>query len=149
MPIWVDADACPTAMREMIIRAAERTAIHVTFVANQYIPLPASAYAHSRQVEQGFDVADHYIVSQVQQGDLVITQDIPLAAAVIDAGASVINTRGERLTQENIRGRLNMRDFMDTLRNSGVQTSGPAPIGPQQKQAFAKQLDIWLTQRQR
>lgn len=149
MQIWVDADACPVAMREMIVRAAHRTQIQATFVANQFIRLPPSPYASARQVEKGFDVADNQIVADAVAGDLVITQDIPLADEVIEKGVTVINTRGELLTKENIRARLNIRDFMETMRSSGVHTGGPAPLGPQQKQAFANQLDKWLVKAQR
>lgn len=141
MNIWVDADACPVAVKEMIFRAANRAQIQTTFVANQRIPVPPSKYLKSVQVASGFDVADDEIVKRCIAGDLVITSDIPLAAEVIEKDAQALSSRGELYTKGNIGGRLNMRDFMDTMRASGVQSGGPPPLGPREKQEFANQLD--------
>jgi len=141
MQIWVDADACPKAVKQILFRAAERKEISVTLVANQFLTTPPSPLIKSVQVEQGFDVADNYIVSKMDLGDLVITQDIPLAAEVIEKGGTALHPRGELFTKENIRQRLSMRDFMETLRNSGVDTGGPASFSQADKQQFANQLD--------
>jgi len=141
MKIWVDADACPVVIKDILFRAAERTQIIVTLVANQYISVPKSMYIKSVQVPQGFDVADNEIVQRLAKGDLVITSDIPLAAEVIEKGAKALSPRGELYTKNNIRGRLNMRDFMDSLRSSGVDTGGAAPLNHNDRQAFANQLD--------
>ncbi len=143
--IWVDADACPVAIKEMLIRAAKRTGIQLTFVANQSISLPPAHNIKSIQVSSGFDVADNWIVTQTQSGDLVITQDIPLADEVISKGALAIGPRGQIYTRENIKSRLNMRDFMETMRSSGIHSGGPAPLNQQDKQNFANQLDRWLS----
>ena len=143
--IWVDADACPVAVKEMLIRAAKRTGIQVTFVANQNIALPPLKNLKSIQVSSGFDVADNWIVQETQCGDLVITQDIPLADEVITKGAIAIGPRGQKYTRENIKSRLNMRDFMETMRSSGVHSGGPSPLNQQDKQNFANQLDRWLS----
>jgi len=144
--IWVDADACPRAIREILFRAAVRREIPLTLVANHLLPVPKSPWITSRQVEQGFDVADATIARQVASGDLVITSDIPLAAEVIEKGAVVISPRGERFTPDNVRQKLNMRDFMETMRSSGVVTGGPAAPGDREKQAFANALDRYLAQ---
>lgn len=149
MSIWVDADACPNVIKEVLYRAADRTATTVTFVANQFLRVPPSPYLRTLQVPAGFDVADNEIVRRVQPGDLVITADIPLAAEVIDKGAAALNPRGERYSPATIRERLTMRDFMDTLRSSGVQTGGPATMSPRDRQQFANELDSWLTQQKR
>ncbi|MFY0676129.1 MAG: YaiI/YqxD family protein [Neptuniibacter sp.] len=141
MQIWVDADACPKAVKQILFRAAERKEVSVTLVANQFLATPPSPLIKSVQVEQGFDVADNYIVSKMDPGDLVITQDIPLAAEVIEKGGTALHPRGELFTKENIRQRLSMRDFMETLRNSGVDTGGPASFSQADKQQFANQLD--------
>ena len=146
MQIWVDADACPGAVKEILFRAAQRTGVALTLVANQPLKTPPVAHIRAIQVPGGFDVADNAIVDRVAQGDLVITADIPLAAAVLERGAHALNPRGERYTQDNIRERLGMRDFMDTLRSSGVQTGGPAAFGPRDRQAFANGLDRFLAQ---
>lgn len=148
MQIWVDADACPGPVKEILFRAAQRTGVALTLVANQPLKTPPAAHIRAIQVPGGFDVADNAIVDRVAQGDLVITADIPLAAAVLERGAHALNPRGERYTQDNIRERLGMRDFMDTLRSSGVQTGGPATFGPRDRQAFANGLDRFLAQRQ-
>lgn len=142
--IWVDADACPKVIKEILFRAANRVEIQVTLVANQPLQVPRSRYIRSVQVGAGFDVADNHIVQQLEKGDLVITADIPLAAEVIDKGGLAINPRGELYTKDNIRQRLNMRDFMDSLRSSGVDTGGPAPFSQADRQAFANQLDRLL-----
>jgi len=145
MKIWVDADACPVVIKEIIFRAAERTRTQVTLVANQYIATPRSHYIHSIQVSQGFDVADNEIVKRMVPGDLVITADIPLASDVIDKGGHALNPRGEMYTTDNIKSRLSMRDFMETLRASGVDTGGPAALNQSDRKAFANQLDRFLT----
>lgn len=148
MTIWVDADACPGVIKEILFRAAERTGTRVTLVANQPVRTPPSKLVDSLQVSSGFDVADDEIVRRVEPGDLVITADIPLAAEVMEKGGHALNPRGELYTKDNIRVRLNMRDFMDTMRSSGVQTGGPPPLGQREKQAFANHLDRLLQQRQ-
>ena len=142
--IWVDADACPVAIKETIFRAAIRTKTETTLVANQYMKTPGSPFIRSLQVMQGFDVADNEIVNRVTSGDLVITSDIPLADEVISKGALALSPRGELFTKENIKSRLNIRDFMETMRSSGVQTGGPAAINQSDKKQFAGQLDKWL-----
>jgi len=142
--IWVDADACPNVIKEILFRAANRVGIQVVLVANQPIPVPRSRYIRSVQVGAGFDVADNHIVQQLAEGELVITADIPLAAEVIAKGCLALNPRGELYTEENIRQRLNMRDFMDSLRSSGVDTGGPASFSKADRQAFANQLDRLL-----
>lgn len=144
MQIWVDADACPKVVKEILFRAAERKQVQVTLVANQYLATPPSPLIKAVQVEQGFDVADSYIVSKMAGGDLVVTQDIPLASEVIDKKGVAINPRGELYTPENIRQRLSMRDFMETLRSSGVDTGGPAAFSQTDRQTFANQLDRFL-----
>jgi uncharacterized protein YaiI (UPF0178 family) len=145
--IWVDADACPVAIKEILFRAAQRAQVHVTLVANHALRTPSSPYIRSIQVPGGFDVADNEISGQVVPGDLVVTQDIPLAAAVIDKGALAIHPRGELYTTDTIKQRLSMRNFMEELRGAGVDTGGPAALHPRDKQAFANQLDRWLAQR--
>ena len=149
MKIWVDADACPVAIREILFKAAERTGVETTLVANQPIRVPRSRVIRSQPVPSGFDVADHEIVRRAVAGDLVITADIPLAAEVIDQGAAALSPRGERYTRENIRSRLNMRDFMETLRGSGVHTGGPPALGQPERQQFANELDRLLARRDR
>ncbi len=136
MKIWVDADACPNVIKEILFRAADRTKVNVTLVANQYIRVPPSPFIRSTQVEQGFDVADNYIVQQAEAGDLIITADIPLADEVITKGAHALNPRGEMYTKDTIKQRLQMRDFMETMRSSGVQTGGPAPLSQADRQNF-------------
>ena len=146
MQIWVDADACPNVIKEILFRAADRVAVQVTLVANQAIQVPRSRHIRSIQVAAGFDVADNYIVQQAKAGDLVITADIPLASEAIDKGCLALNPRGELYTTENIRQRLNMRDFMDTMRSSGVDTGGPPAFSKADRMAFANQLDRLLAQ---
>ncbi|WP_266160551.1 YaiI/YqxD family protein [Dyella silvatica] len=145
--IWVDADACPVVIKEILFRAAEREQVAVTLVANQWLRTPPSRFIRSIQVPAGFDVADNEIVQRAAAHDLVVTQDIPLAALVIEKGALAINPRGELYTPETIAQRLTMRNFMDELRGSGVDTGGPAAFHPRDRQAFANQLDSWLTRR--
>ena len=148
MQIWVDADACPKAIKDILYRAAERTRTSVTLVANQYLQTPPSRYIKFLQVQSGYDIADNEIVKRLSAGDLVITGDIPLANDALNKGAHALNPRGERYTSENIKQRLNMRDFMDTLRASGVDTGGLAAMSQRDVQAFANQLDSFLTQTQ-
>lgn len=140
----MDADACPRVIRDTLFRAADRAQIQVILVANQAISVPGSRFVRSVQVGSGFDVADDYIVQQWEAGDLVITADIPLAAEVVERGCFALNPRGEMYTAQNVRQRLNMRDFMDTLRGSGLATGGPPPLSQQERQAFANQLDRFL-----
>ncbi len=147
MKIWVDADACPVVNKDILCRAAERTKVIITFVANQFIRLPPSRYLKFIQVARGFDVADNEIVQRVEAGDLVITGDIPLAAEIVDKGAIGLNHRGELYTAQNIKEFLNMRDFMDTLRSSGIETGGPSALSQSDRQAFANHLDKLLTSR--
>lgn len=146
MKIWVDADACPVVIKDILFRAARRTETHMTLVANQPLSVPRSPFIKTLQVGAGFDVADNEIVRRLAAGDLVITADIPLAAEVIAKGGHALNPRGERYTRETIGARLNMRDFMDTLRASGVQTGGPAAISQADRQEFANALDRFLAQ---
>ena len=146
MKIWVDADACPVVVKEILYRAADRTGVELTLVANQALSTPSSKNITTLQVPQGFDVADDEIVLRCSAGDLVITSDIPLAAEVIDKGAHALSPRGELHTKENIGARLNMRDFLDTMRSSGVEMSGgPAAFSQRDKQDFANNLDRFLT----
>ena len=145
MKIWVDADACPAVIKEILFRAAERRQVPVTLVANQPIRIPPSRFISMLQVASGFDVADNEIVRRVEAGDLVITADIPLAAEVIGKGAHALNPRGELYSVNNIRERLNMRDFMDTMRASGIHTGGPPALSQSDRQAFANHLDRFLT----
>lgn len=146
MQIWVDADACPNVIKEVLFRAADRTATLTTLVANQSLKVPPSRFIRTLRVAAGFDVADNEIVRRVEPGDLVVTADIPLAAEVIEKGAVALNPRGERYTPDTIRERLNMRDFMDTMRASGIQTGGPATLSQRDRQQFAGELDKWLRQ---
>jgi len=141
MDIWVDADACPVVIKEILFRAAERTEVPVTLVANQPMRVPGSRFIKALQVSSGFDVADNEIVRRSAAGDLVITSDIPLAAEVIDKGATALSPRGELYTKENIKGRLNMRDFLDTMRSSGMETGGPPALSQTDRQQFANHLD--------
>ena len=142
--IWVDADACPKAIKEILYRAANRTGIPLVLVANHALSVPRSRVIRSVQVQAGLDVADNYIAQRAQGGDLVITADIPLAADVVEKGCTALNPRGTLYTAENIREALNMRDFMDTLRGAGVQTGGPAALSQADRQQFANQLDRLL-----
>ncbi|MES1940549.1 hypothetical protein T5B8_09906 [Salinisphaera sp. T5B8] len=144
MNIWVDADACPVVIKDMLFRASRRTGVMVTLVANQPIRVPRSPTITTLQVGAGFDVADNEIVKRVAPGDLVITADIPLAAEVIEKQAIALDPRGELYTRDNIRARLTVRDFMDGLRGAGVDTGGPPPFSQNDRHAFAKQLDRLL-----
>jgi uncharacterized protein YaiI (UPF0178 family) len=147
MHIWVDADACPGVIKEILFRAAERAQIMTTLVANQLLRVPASPFIRALQVPAGFDVADNRIAQEVRPGDLVITADIPLAAQVIEREGFALNPRGEFYTRDNIRERLTMRNFMEELRGSGVDISGPSSFSQSDRQAFAAQLDRFLARR--
>lgn len=144
MKIWVDADACPGVIKEILFKASQRTKIHMTLVANHALRVPPLEWITFLQVQSGFDVADNEIVNRLSPGDLVITSDIPLAAEVIQKGASALNPRGTFYTSDNIRQHLNMRDFMDTLRGSGVDTGGPSSMTTNERREFANQLDRFL-----
>ena len=144
MQIWVDADACPGVIKEIIFRAAERLKIQTILVANQMLRTPPSRYIRAIQVPSGFDVADRHIVDQLAPGDLVITADIPLASGVIARGAHALNPRGELYTTANIQERLTMRNFMEELRSAGIETGGPAALGQADRQAFGNALDRFL-----
>jgi uncharacterized protein len=145
MHIWVDADACPVVIRDILFRAAERTGVAVTLVANQPIKTPPFPHIRALVVKAGFDVADNEIVRRVEAGDLVITSDIPLAAEAIEKGALALSPRGELLTAGNVRPRLNMRDFLDTMRSSGIHSGGPPPMSQRNRQDFANHLDTLIT----
>ncbi len=144
MAIWIDADACPNVVKEILFRAAQRTKIPLVLVANQAIRTPPSPYITSVQVSAGFDVADNHIVQHISQGDLVITADIPLAAEVVEKEAIALNPRGEKYTKENIKQRLTMRNFMEEMRSTGQASGGPPPLNQQDRQAFANALDRYL-----
>ncbi|MDR6936059.1 YaiI/YqxD family protein [Luteibacter sp. 3190] len=147
MRIWVDADACPNVIKDILFRAAEREQVETTLVANQWIRTPPSRFVKSIQVPGGFDVADDEIVRRVEPGDLVVTQDIPLASFAIEKGALALHPRGETFTKDTIAARLSMRNFMEELRGAGVDTGGPAAMHPRDRQAFANELDKWLARR--
>ena len=144
MTIWVDADACPGVIKDMLYRAAQRTSLQLTLVANRALQVPRSPWISMVQVPRGFDVADNHILEMAAAGDLVITADIPLAAAVVDKGASALNPRGELYTRDNVQGLPDMRNFMDTLRSSGVETGGPPALSNNDRQAFAAELNRWI-----
>lgn len=148
MKIWVDADACPAVIKEILYRAANRAQVPLTLIANQMLRVPPSPWIQALQVPSGFDVADRRIVQESEAGDLVITADVPLAAQVIAKGAVVIDPRGELLNEHNIQERLTMRNFMEGLRSSGVETGGPAALSSADRQAFGNQLDRLLARRQ-
>jgi uncharacterized protein YaiI (UPF0178 family) len=149
MKLWVDADACPNVIKTILFRAAERVQIECILVANRPVAVPPSKWISRIVVSSGFDEADGHIVEKIQRDDIVVTADIPLASDCVDKGATAINPRGELYTKENIRQRLNMRDFMETMRTSGVQTGGPPPFSQQDRMAFANSLDRLLAQRAR
>ncbi len=149
MTIWIDADACPVAVREIVLRAGQRTNTALVFVANSPLPIPRRALIKTVQVAQGFDVADNYISQHAQVKDLVITQDIPLAAEIVEQGITALNPRGELYTVENIRQRLAMRNLSEELRNIGQLSGGPNKFGDKEKQAFANALDRWLQKNKR
>lgn len=144
MEIWVDADACPAVIKEILFRAARRTQVRLTLVANQPIRVPSSSNIRAIQVEPGFDVADDEIVTRCRAGDLVITSDIPLAAQVLDKGAFALSPRGEMFSVNDIQSRLTMRDFLETMRASGVVTGGPAALSQNDRKLFAGHLDSLL-----
>ncbi len=144
MKIWVDADACPVVIKEILFRAAERTKTEIILVANHSIHTPASRYIRFLHVPSGFDVADNEIVKRLEPNDLVITSDIPLAAEVIENGGQALSPRGELYSPETIKTRLSMRDFMETLRETGVNTGGPSALNQKDRQAFANHLDRLL-----
>lgn len=144
--IWVDADACPAVIKDILFRAAERVGVETTLVANHGLRTPPSRFISAIQVPHGLDVADSVIVERVQAGDLVVTQDIPLAALVLEKQAVALNPRGDLYTPDNMAERLSMRNFMEELRGAGVQTGGPPPLNARDRQAFAAQLDRWLAQ---
>lgn len=144
MTVWVDADACPKPIKTILFRAAQRSQVQLTLVANQAMQTPPSKYIQSIQVSQGFDVADNEIVRRVQEGDLVITSDIPLADELIAKGAQALSPRGEMFSPNSIKAKLNMRDFMDTMRSSGIHTGGPAQLSDSDKREFANALDRYL-----
>lgn len=148
MQIWVDADACPVVIKEILYRAAERAKVKTIFVANKLLRLPPSPYLHAIQVAADFDVADNKIVQELNTGDLVITADIPLASEVIEKNAHALNPRGEFYSRENIQERLTMRNFMEELRASGVETAGPNVFSTADRKAFAGQLDRFLAKQQ-
>lgn len=145
MKIWVDSDACPVVIKDILFRAAERTGVTLTLVADQPQRIPPSRCIKFIRVASGLDVANNEIVKRLSLGDLVITSDIPLAAEVIEKGGYALNPRGELYTADNIKSCLNMRDFMDTLRSSGIDTGGPSAISQSDRQSFANQLDTFLT----
>jgi uncharacterized protein YaiI (UPF0178 family) len=145
MKIWVDADACPIVIKEILFRASMRTGIKLTLIANQRINVPNSPHIRMIQVASGFDVADNEIVNRVEPGDLVITSDIPLAAEVVNKEGLILSPRGERLTKDNIGARLNMRDFLESMRASGVDTGGPSALSQGDRKTFADQLDKLLS----
>lgn len=147
MAIWCDADACPKPIKEILFRAAVRTQIELTLIANRLLAVPQSPWIRSLQVPKGFDVADNEILLRVVTGDLVVTADIPLASEVIAKGARVLTPRGESYDAGSIAAALTMRDFMDTLRSSGVETDGPAAFSASDQREFARQLDRYLTKR--
>jgi uncharacterized protein len=144
MQIWVDADACPSVIKEMLYRAADRVKVHVVLVANRPLRTPPSPWIRSITVARGFDVADDHIASALAPGDLVVTADIPLAAAVVERGGFALNPRGEFYSRDNVRELLDMRNFMDALRSSGIDTGGPTAFSHADRQAFANQLDRFL-----
>lgn len=143
--IWVDADACPNVIKEILFRAANRARIELTLVANQYIQAPKSAFIKSMRVEKGFDVADNHIIELARPGDLVVTADIPLADGAIKKGATALNPRGELYTEDNIAQRLSMRNFMEELRSSGEITGGPSTLSQADRHKFANELDRFLS----
>ena len=144
MKIWVDADACPVVIKDILFKAGERTGVLLTLVANKPLRIPASPYIKFLQVSSGRDVADKEIINRLEAGDLVITADIPLAAEVVEKGGLALNPRGEMYTTENIKERLSTRDFLDTLRSSGIDTGGPSALSKRDRQLFANHLDQLL-----
>lgn len=149
MRIWVDADACPNVIKEVLYRAAQRRSVPLTLVANATLSVPRSPFIDTIRVMRGFDEADHEIVRQVEPGDVVITADIPLADRIVAKGAVGLNPRGDVYTEENVKEALSVRNLMDELRSNGMESGGPPPIGPRDRQAFANQLDRLLTRQGR
>jgi len=147
LTIWVDADACPKAVKEVLFRASLRTKTHIILVANSFLAIPPSPFIRTIKVEHGFDVADNYIVCHLKAGDLVITADIPLAAEVIAKEARALNPRGELYTPHNIKQTLGVRNMMEQLRSSGLITGGPSSFGMKEKMAFANALDRILAKK--
>ncbi len=147
MEIWVDSDACPVAIKQILFKASRRTGVKLTLVANHPQSVPNNENIRLQLVDKGFDVADNFIVKNVVERDIVVTSDIPLAAEVIELGALAINPRGELYTEDTIRSRLNMRDFMEVMRTSGLASGGPARLGAKEKQQFANNLDTLLAKR--
>ncbi len=147
MKIWIDADACPRAIKDVICRAAERVQCEALFVANQSLSMPPGRFTRSIQVEKGFDVADNYLLQHAEAGDIAITSDIPLAAELLKKGVAILTSRGESLNDNNIRQRLSMRNFMEELRSSGEQHGGPPPLSLADRQKFANALDRWLAKK--
>lgn len=147
MQIWVDADACPAVIRDILFRAADRTGVRMTLVANKPTRVPVAPNLRFMQVPKSFDAADKRIVELMEQGDLVVTADVPLAAAAIEKGGTALNPRGELYTKENVRERLSVRNFLDELRSGGVNTGGPPALSQRERQIFANQLDTWLAKR--
>ncbi len=147
MRVWLDADAAPGAVKEILVRASLKRDVEMVFVANHWIPQPKSFRISVVTVSSGADVADDYIAERCEEGDLVITADIPLAARAVDRGAFVVTPHGRELDEATVREALSIRDFNEELREVGVMTGGPPPYGPQQKQAFANALDRWITRR--
>lgn len=145
MKIWVDGDACPSVIKDILFKAVARTGVSLTLVANRVLQIPRSPHIHFSLVASGLDAADNEIVQRMTGGDLVITSDIPLAAEVVGKGGYALNPRGELYTSENIRSRLNVRDFMDTLRASGIETGGPPALSKRERQSFANNLDRLLS----
>ena len=145
LKIWIDADACPRAVKDVVFKASYRLKIPVCLVANSYMVIPKGALFTFIKVEKGADVADLHIVENVSENDLVITADIPLAALIVEKGATAIDPRGELYTEENARERLSVRDFMQNLRDNGVDTGGPPPFGPKDKERFANSINTLLT----
>ncbi len=148
MKIWVDADACPGVIKDILYRAAERAGLPLILVANRALQVPRSPWISMVQVPRGFDVADNHIVAESRAGELVITADIPLAAAVVAKAVSALNPRGELYTRDNVQGLLDMRNFMDSLRSSGVETGGPRALNSSDRQRFAGALERWIAQSQ-
>jgi uncharacterized protein YaiI (UPF0178 family) len=149
MTLWVDADACPGVIKDILYRAAERVQVPLVLVSNQPLRVPSSPWIRVAQVLRGFDVADAHIIEHVAAGDLVVTADIPLAAAVVEKGGTALNPRGELYTQNNIRELLDLRNFSESLRSSGIDTAGPRAFAHADRQAFANQLDRFLANRER
>lgn len=145
MKIWVDADACPKVIKEILFRAAKRVCVDVIFVSNQFLRVPESEFIQTVQVSEGFDVADEYIIQKVQSGDLVITADIPLASYVVKKNAQALNPRGQLYTMDNIQEALSMRNFMDNLRYAGIKTDGPSAMSMKDRENFANQLDRMIS----